>query len=112
MPGGPDPNLRLLAPALVAFFAVAALAIVLGSGAVLGGDSTERSAVSGQERGERGSRADRRRARGRSTYTVRAGDTLAGIAQRTGTSVDRLQEVNPNLDPQALSAGQRIRLRE
>jgi LysM domain-containing protein len=112
-PAGPDPNLRLLAPALLAVFVVAALAIVLGSGVLFGGDSgAERSAVSDGS-GDRSSRADRRRrVRGRATYTVRAGDTLARIAERTGTSVERLQELNPDLDPQAMSAGQRIRLRE
>jgi hypothetical protein len=112
-PAGPDPNLRLLAPALLAAFAVAALVIVLGSGALFGsGSDAERSAVSDGS-GDRGSRGDRRRrARGRATYTVRPGDTLAGVAQRTDTSVERLRELNPDLDPQAMSAGQRIRLRE
>jgi len=45
-------------------------------------------------------------------YVVKAGDTLAGIAQTTGVPVEMLQELNPNLDPQALVSGQRIRLKE
>ena len=40
------------------------------------------------------------------------GDTLAGIAEKTGVTVERLQELNPDLDPQALVAGQKIKLRE
>jgi len=45
------------------------------------------------------------------TYTVRSGDTLGAIAERTGVPVTRLQELNPDVDSQALSVGQTIRLR-
>ena len=48
----------------------------------------------------------------RRTYTVRPGDTLALIAERTGVSVDRLQELNGELDPNNLTVGQKIRLTE
>jgi LysM repeat protein len=43
-------------------------------------------------------------------YSVRSGDTLALIAERFGTSVDRLMELNPGIDPQALRVGQAIRV--
>jgi LysM repeat protein len=45
------------------------------------------------------------------TYTIKSGDTLGGIAEKTGIEVDTLQELNPELDPQALIAGQKIQLR-
>ncbi|HYH57974.1 MAG TPA: LysM domain-containing protein [Thermoleophilaceae bacterium] len=45
-------------------------------------------------------------------YTVQTGDTLAAIAERVGLTVTELQELNPELDPQALVSGQKIRLRE
>lgn len=45
-------------------------------------------------------------------YTVKTGDTLAGIAQAVGIPVERLQELNPELDPQALVSGQKIKLKE
>jgi LysM repeat protein len=45
-----------------------------------------------------------------SAYSVRSGDTLALIADRFGTSVDRLMELNPGIDPQALRVGQPIRI--
>jgi len=45
-------------------------------------------------------------------YTVKTGDTLAGIAEEVGVPVARLQELNPALDPQALVSGQKIRIRE
>ena len=45
------------------------------------------------------------------TYTVKAGDTLGMIAEKTGVSVAELQELNPELDPQSLTVGDSIRLR-
>ena len=46
------------------------------------------------------------------TYTVKQNDTLGSIAEKTGIPVATLQELNPNLDPQSLSTGQKIKLRE
>jgi LysM repeat protein len=43
-------------------------------------------------------------------YTIRSGDTLASIAAKTGTSVARLVQLNPGIDPTALSVGQKIRV--
>lgn len=50
--------------------------------------------------------------KGRRTYTVRAGDNLSEIAQRYDLTVDELQDLNPDVDPQAIRAGQRLRLRD
>jgi LysM repeat protein len=47
----------------------------------------------------------------RRTYRVRPGDTLESIARRFEVEVDALLELNPNIDPLALSPGQVIRLR-
>jgi LysM repeat protein len=44
------------------------------------------------------------------TVVVRAGDTLSAIAGRTGVAVEALQTLNPGVDPQALQAGQRLKL--
>jgi LysM repeat protein len=43
-------------------------------------------------------------------YRVQAGDTLESIASRSGTTVERLLELNPGIDPVALRIGQRIRV--
>jgi len=43
-------------------------------------------------------------------YTVQSGDTFASIAAKTGTSVGRLEQLNPGVDPTALRVGQRIRV--
>ena len=45
-----------------------------------------------------------------SAYSVRSGDTLGSIADRFGTTVDRLMELNPGIDPRALRVGQPIRV--
>jgi LysM repeat protein len=55
--------------------------------------------------------AQHAKARARS-YVVRAGDSLSAIAVRTGVSVEVLQRLNPNADPQALHVGQRLKLEQ
>ncbi len=35
-------------------------------------------------------------------YVVQPGDTFGGIAQKEGVPIGRLQQLNPNLDPQLL----------
>jgi nucleoid-associated protein YgaU len=54
-------------------------------------------------------RAHTRSARA-SEYSVRSGDTLETIAERFGTTVDRLLELNPGIDPCALRVGQTVRV--
>ncbi len=46
------------------------------------------------------------------TYSVKSGDTLGSIAEKTGIPIEKLQELNPELDPQQLVSGQKIKLRE
>jgi LysM repeat protein len=48
---------------------------------------------------------------GRRRYTVRPGDTPSAIAERTGVPLEEIEELNPDLDPQLLAPGQRIRIR-
>jgi len=43
-------------------------------------------------------------------YEIRSGDTLESIAQDHGTTVERLLELNPGIDPVALTVGERIRI--
>ena len=103
---------RLFAP--LALVAVAgALAYVVVNSNVVNGDegnggqrTTERTSTTGSGQN------DRPRRRTRARYTIKTGDTLGGIAVKTGVSVERIEALNPELDPQALVAGQRIKLRE
>ena len=45
-----------------------------------------------------------------STYTVKEGDTLAGIAARFGVSLADLTDANPTIDASKLSIGQVVKL--
>jgi peptidoglycan endopeptidase LytF len=47
---------------------------------------------------------------GGSTYTVKSGDTLAGIAARFSISLEDLRAANPGIDAASLSVGQSVRL--
>lgn len=44
------------------------------------------------------------------SYTVQSGDTFASIAAKTRTTVARLEQLNPGVDPTALRVGQKIRV--
>ncbi len=44
-------------------------------------------------------------------YTVKKGETLSGISQRSGVSVEQLQRMNGITNPATLQAGQTIKLR-
>jgi LysM repeat protein len=44
-------------------------------------------------------------------YVVRAGDTLASIAGKTGIPTSRLLKLNPKLQPTSLFLGEKVRLR-
>ena len=52
------------------------------------------------------------RRRVRPTYTVKLNDTLGLISEKTGVTVERIETLNPELDPQNLIVGQKIKLRE
>ena len=111
-------SVRLLAPALLVLFAVVFLIVVVAS---LGGGDDEQSTSSKRPAAASERRDDR--ARDRTTtdpakrgsprfYTVKPGDNLAAIAQTTGVPLEQLRLLNPELDPQGLVSGQRVRLRE
>jgi LysM repeat protein len=44
-------------------------------------------------------------------YSVRSGDSLSSIAAKTGVSLGTIESLNPNVDPNALQTGQRLKLR-
>jgi LysM repeat protein len=47
---------------------------------------------------------------GRTTYTVRPGDTFGTIAAATGVTADEIQALNPTADPNSLTVGQKLRI--
>jgi LysM repeat protein len=44
-------------------------------------------------------------------YRIRSGDTLGAVADRFDTTVDALVALNPQVDPNALRIGERLRVR-
>jgi LysM repeat protein len=114
---------RVLAPlALVAFGL--ALLLILASGGGGDEDSGGNRSASEQEQRDLELAKEKRRRQKTTTrdegqgkadtrvYVVKTGDTLGSIAEKTGIPVEKLQELNPELDPQALVSGQKIKLRE
>lgn len=99
-----DRNLARVAAPLALVAAAVAIAIVVQAS---GGDSPSspttatRTAVTQPAR--------QRRAAPR-IYVVKPGDTLTVIADKTGVSLDTIQRINPDVDPQALQTGQRLKL--
>jgi LysM repeat protein len=101
--------LRVLAPLALVAFGVALIVVVSSSGV----ESDKGSAPPAQTTGQSGGSASQKtKAARRRSYTIKPGDTLGAIAQKTGVSVTKLEELNPALDPESLVAGQKIKLRE
>ena len=101
---------RLLAP--LALLACIAALFGIVSGRTDDGESASPSTQT-QPRGSSSREAQRPRRRTPRFYSVKQGDTLASVAERYKTTVDRLLELNENrdIDPQTLRPGMRIRLR-
>lgn len=105
---------RLLAPvALVATFLALFLLLSGGGGGGeedapvdSGGDQPGVSTPSKNSAGK----ATEKKTTSAKRYTVKAGDTPSSIAEEAGISLDRLLELNPDIDPQALSPGQKLKL--
>ncbi len=97
----PRSRARYLAP-------VALAAVLAGTYLVVhAGVSHNHPAIQHVRRG-RGIR--RRYARTR-YYFVQPGDNLTSISAKTGLGIGQLETLNPNVDPNSLQAGQRLRLR-
>jgi len=102
---------RLLAPIALVACAFALFAVISSSGD--GGGSSADSA------GDRPAAASDTSAQEapkpkppKRSYTVELNDSLGAIAEKTGVEVEKIQELNPELDPQSLTVGQKIKLRE
>jgi LysM repeat protein len=111
MPAQPSrSSARLLA--LLALMACG-LAVLLVIATSLGGEGgTDGDPTTSQAADQAGATATAPQPRPPANYTVKPGDTLGGIAEKTGVAIETLQLLNPELDPQALISGQKIKLRE
>jgi len=97
---------RFLAPLALVGFAVALLMVISSSN---GEQGEEVPAGDARPAATATATADRPKRR-RKVYVVEPGDTPSGIAEKTGVSLEQLEKANPDLDPQLLAPGQRIRL--
>ena len=98
---------RFLAPLALVAFAVALFMVVDSTNRADGGG---KGAAEPQRTATPASEGRRERRRRRRVYVVKPGDTPSGIAEKTGVTLEQLEELNPDLDPQLLAPGQRIRL--
>ena len=100
---------RLAAP--VAFFAAATVLIILVESGLNGGGSAATTstgpAISSPTTTVGTTTGPKKKKR---IYRVRSGDTLESIAAKFHTTVQDLLQLNPNVDPLALSPGQKIRV--
>ena len=111
--------LRFLAPVALVAFGLALLVILSSSNS---GDSGNTPSASEREKdrdlGTTSKTKSKRKSKSANgslptrSYTVKSGDTLQSISEKTGIPVEKLQELNPQLDPQQLVSGQKIKLRE
>lgn len=106
---------RFAAPA--AFLLAATVAIVLVRSGLENGDAgppgtTAATTTTAPATTEPGTTATTPTATGEDGqfYVIEAGDTLAVIAEEHETTVEQLLVLNPELDPVALTVGQRIRV--
>jgi LysM repeat protein len=116
---GSSGRVRLLAPvALVAFVLILVIVIsTTGSGSSHTTISKtelekERDLGLGPYGGRRQGGATTATQSTSAGYTVKSGDTLGGIAARTGVSVSRIEQLNPSVTPpHTLLSGERLRLK-
>jgi hypothetical protein len=94
--------------AALAALCVGLIAVVIVIGASLGGGDDGTSGGGSQDRG---ARQDRPRQGDARIYVVKPGDSLSVISEKTGVGVETLQRLNPEIDPQVLRSGERVRLR-
>jgi LysM repeat protein len=99
---------RFLAPIALVAFAVALYSVVHDGRDNAGGSSNGTAtptATSSSTSKKKNSSSSKKK---RKTYTVKSGDTLSGIAEKTGVSLETLNDLNP--DAETLSPGQKLRL--
>jgi len=98
---------RFLAPLALVGFVIALFVVVNGTrdDAGSGGGATPAASASPAPSKKQKARKVRK------TYKVKPGDTPSSIAVKTHVPLSQIQELNPELDDQTLSVGQKIKLR-
>jgi LysM repeat protein len=102
---------RYLAPLAVVAVAVAFYGVLKHNLS----DSSGKSPPAAQRNGTKTQQASARKStqkRKRKTYVVKPGDTPSAIAEKTGVPLAEIERLNPDLDPQLLAPGTKIKLRQ
>ena len=101
---------RYGAPA--AFLAAVTIAVLLVRAGLDAGSSTNTTtATTTRTASTSTGKATTTTARPRRYYFLRQGETISDVAIRFDTTVEQLLALNPGIKPNALSVGQRIRVR-
>lgn len=111
---GTSPTARLAAVGTLIVVFIAAIAVIASTG---GSDDNDEDSGPGQTGGNitaaqpTKQSKDVETALARGEYVVEPGDNLTTISDATGIDIDTLLQLNPNVDPQRLQEGARIRLK-
>ena len=99
-----SPNARLAAILALAIGFIVVLVVIISS--LNGGTSGPPAGPT-----DRGVQRNAKQSQ-RKVYVVKPGDCcLSEIGRKTGVGVDQLERLNPQLDPQAIHSGDRVKLR-
>ena len=101
---------RILAP-LALLVVAGAIYLVVHDHIHSGGPGSTTPTTLTQQHLTQGTRLPATGKKPRKFYTVRPGNTLSGIAAKTGVSVSTIMSLNPGLNPSALQTGQKLKLR-
>jgi LysM repeat protein len=99
---------RLAAP--LAFFGAATVFILLIQAGLNGGSTNTTTTASPTVTAPTTTVGTTTGKKKKRVYTVKSGDTLESIAAKFHTTVDDLLTLNPDVDPLALSPGDKIRV--
>jgi LysM repeat protein len=103
---------RFLAPLAVVAVSVALYAVLDHNLSDDGSSSSPPAAQRDASQTTKASRSKSSKKRRRKTYVVKSGDTPSSIAEKTGVPLAEIQRLNPDLDPQLLAPGTKIKLRQ
>ena len=102
---------RFLAPLALVVFALALVVVVTSTtkddGGATGAEGTGQPARATATPTAKGGK----KRKPKKTYTIKSGDTPSGIAVKVDVPLDKILELNPDLDPQTLTPGTKIKLR-
>jgi LysM repeat protein len=101
---------RFLAPLALVAFGIALFTVVTSSSTEP--DPGEEPNRATETRPTATPNGERRERKGPRRYRVKPGDTPSSIAEETGVPLEEILRLNPDLDPQTLAPGQRIKLRQ